>query len=150
MPTMVARDDALRTLENEVTVLIRRVKRVIAHRARMLHPDLQGASYVLLSYLEENGPVRASEIAEELSIDKGAVSRQVSHLLDLGLVERHDDPDDRRATLLSLSGSARDRLCEIKATRRHVIDQRLGEWPTDELEQFVSGLTRYNAALESI
>ena len=74
----------------------------------MVHPDLQPASYLLLSHLAHEGPMRSSAIAESFGIDKGAISRQVQHLVDLGLVERMPDPADGRATLLSASDDAAD------------------------------------------
>ena len=83
------------TLEQEVGVLIRRVRRVIGERARAVHESLQPASYLMLGYVNENGPVRASSIVEVFDIDKGAISRQVQHLIDLGLVERDARPRRR-------------------------------------------------------
>ena len=50
--------------------------------------------------------MRASAIAEQFDIDKGAISRQVQHLVDLGLVDRVTDPDDGRAMLVSVSDEA--------------------------------------------
>ena len=47
-------------------------------------------------------------------MDKGAVSRQVQHLVDLGLVDRQPDPDDGRATLLAASADgAVARLADV-------------------------------------
>ena len=92
--------ESLRLLESEVGVLIRRIKRVLGERARAVHPDLQPASYLMLAYLADDGPLRASAIAETFDIDKGAISRQVQHLVDLGLVDRTPDPADGRASLL--------------------------------------------------
>ena len=50
--------------------------------------------------------MRASAIAEAFGIDKGAISRQVQHLVDLGLVDRTPDPADGRADLLAASDDA--------------------------------------------
>ena len=48
-------ETARRCLEQEVGVLIRRVRRVIGERARLVHPDLQPASYLLLSLPGRDG-----------------------------------------------------------------------------------------------
>ncbi len=58
------RADELGRLEQEVGVLIRRVKRVIGERSRSVHPDLQPASYLMLSYLAAEGPQRSSVLSE--------------------------------------------------------------------------------------
>jgi len=144
------RADSLRVLEHEVGVLIRRVKRVIGERARAVHPDLQPASYLMLGYVAEHGPLRATAVADVFGIDKGAISRQVTHLVDLGLIDGQPDPADKRATLLSVTDDAVARLEEIKSHRRKLVDEQLGDWSAPELEQFASDLARYNAALNAL
>jgi len=146
MPT---RADSLRHLEREVGVLIRRIRRVIGERARLVHPDLQPASYLMLSWLVDEGPVRASSMVENFAIDKGAVSRQLAHLDELGLVVRTPDPDDGRATLVAASDDARRRLADVADHRRKWLDEQLGDWTAEELENFAGTLEKYNAALSS-
>ncbi|MCL8027658.1 MarR family winged helix-turn-helix transcriptional regulator [Nocardioides bruguierae] len=141
------RADTLMRLEQEVGVLIRRVRKVINSRASAVHPDLQPASYLMLSYLQEQGPLRASVVAELFDIDKGAISRQVSHLVDLGLVVRNPDPDDGRASLLSVTPLARERLEPIKEVRRQWVSDQLEGWSDDEVERLAVQLGRYNEAL---
>ena len=46
---MTARPDALRELEREVGVLIRRVRRVIGERARSVHPALPSSAPMRLA-----------------------------------------------------------------------------------------------------
>lgn len=143
-----ARADAVHRLEQEVGVLIRRVRRAVGERARLVHPDLHPSAYFLLAHVDEHGPLRASAIAEAMELDKGAMSRGVQHLIDLGLVDRTPDPDDGRATLLSVSPEGRTRLADMAVHRRKRLDERLSGWSDDELTAFVSELTRYNATLE--
>ena len=142
-----SRADSLRHLEREVGVLIRRVKRVIGVRARLVHEDLQPASYLMLSWLVDEGPVRASSMVETFNIDKGAVSRQLQHLDDLGLVVRTPDPADGRATLVAASEDAVRRLADVTEHRRKWLDEQLGDWDADDLEQFGQLLERYNRSL---
>jgi DNA-binding MarR family transcriptional regulator len=144
----MTREETFRELEHEMGVLIRRIRRVIHERARLVHPDLQPASYLMLTYLAEAGPVRSSTIADAFGIDKGAISRQVQSLVDLGLVDRSPDPADGRATLLTLSADARRRTEEVTGDRRRFVDERLGDWSAEDLRTFTSALARYNAALE--
>lgn len=144
----MADDETLRALEHEMSVLVRRIRRVIAERARMLHPELSPVAYSVLMALSDSGPRRASDLVEIFSIDKGAVSRQVQALLELGLIERSPDPEDRRAMILAISEEGQRRLANIASARRHEVGQRLEEWDADELRAFVSSLARYNSALE--
>ena len=143
-----ARADSLRDLEHEVGVLIRRIKRVIGVRAHAVHPDLQPASYLMLAHLADVGPTRSSAIAGAFDVDKGAISRQVQHLVDLGLVDRVPDPADGRATLVSASADAVRRMADVSTRRREWLDERLGDWSDADLAGFVEVLGRYNAALD--
>jgi DNA-binding MarR family transcriptional regulator len=149
MRTATARADLLGGLEEEVGVMIRRIRRVIGERARAVHPDLQSSSYLMLAWLAQHGPQRSSAMAESFGIDKGAISRQVQHLVDLGLVDRTPDTADGRAMLVSASVDAAARLAEVKDDRRRWLDDRLGDWPDADLSEFVRLLGRYNAALDA-
>lgn len=147
MSAPTGRADGLRQLEQEVGVLVRRVRRVVHERARAVHPDLQPVSYLMLGYLLHDGPVRASALSVAFDMDKGSVSRQVQTLLDLGLLDRTPDPADGRATLLSVSDEGRRRLADVADHRRKLLAERLGDWSEADLDQFVGLLSRYNAAL---
>jgi DNA-binding MarR family transcriptional regulator len=144
----VSRAEELGRLEQEVGVLIRRIKRVIGERARAVHPDLQPASYLMLTYLSTSGPQRSSVLSERFGVDKGAISRQVQHLCDLGLLERAPDPEDGRATLVSASEDAVRRMQAVDRDRRRWLEEQLADWSEEDLREFVSGLARYNAALD--
>jgi DNA-binding MarR family transcriptional regulator len=144
----VADDEAVRALEHEMGVLVRRLRRLIAERARLVHPDLAPVGYSMLIALED-GPRRASDLVDLFSIDKGAVSRQVQALLELGLIERSPDPEDRRAAILAITDEGARRLETVREMRRAELLGRLSSWSAEELADFVTALSRYNAALES-
>ncbi len=114
----------------------------------MLHPELSPVSYSMLMALNDGGPRRASDLVEIFSIDKGAVSRQVQVLLELGLIERTPDPEDRRAMILAISDEGHSRLASIASTRRLEVRERLDDWTDEDLSAFVRSLGRYNTALE--
>jgi DNA-binding MarR family transcriptional regulator len=144
----VADDETVRSLEQEMGVLVRRLRRLIAERARLVHPDLAPVGYSMLTALQDD-PRRASELVELFSIDKGAVSRQVQALLELDLIERTPDPEDRRAAILAITDEGTRRLEAVKEKRRAELLGRLSSWSAADLSDFVTALARYNAALES-
>ena len=145
---MVADDETMRALEHEMGVLVRRIRRMIAERARMVHPDLSPVAYSMLMALNDSGPRRASDLVDLFTIDKGAVSRQVGALLELGLIERSPDPEDRRAAILAITEEGTRRLGTVAAMRRREVSERLSGWSDDELAGFVAMMARYNNALE--
>jgi DNA-binding MarR family transcriptional regulator len=146
-PDMSTRNDDLRRIETEVGALIRRVKRVMAERALQVHPDLHPMTYFILSHLATTGPMRGADLAEAFGMDKGGVSRQVQTLVDLGLVERKPDPEDRRAIMLDATDEGRTRLEAMRRSRSDRFDQRLADWTDAELSAFAAQLAAYNSAL---
>ncbi|WP_110183113.1 MarR family winged helix-turn-helix transcriptional regulator [Nocardioides solisilvae] len=142
------RDQTLDGLEREVARLVRRTRRAIGARARLVHPDLHPAAYLMLALVADRGPLRPSVISELFELDKGAVSRQVQQLVDLGLVRRDPDPDDRRASILTATEAAVQGMAQVHASRRALLRERLGEWDDAALADFVARLESYNEALE--
>ena len=95
------------------------------------------------------GPRRASDLVELFAIDKGAVSRQVQTLLELGLIERSPRPrrpagrDPRDHRRWAGSGWRRSRRSDGSRSSRSWHD-----WSDEDLRGFVEVMSRYNAALE--
>ena len=144
---MSTRHDDPRRIEAEVGSLIRRVKRVIGERAREVHPELHPMTYFILTHLAANGPMRGADLSDAFDMDKGGVSRQVQALVDLGLVERQPDPEDRRAILLDATTEGRKRLEVMSQLRSERFDTRLASWSDSELSGFAGQLAAYNTAL---
>ncbi|MCL2543442.1 MAG: MarR family transcriptional regulator [Nocardioidaceae bacterium] len=144
---MNSRDEALSALEDEIGVLIGRARRVVAERARVMHPDMQAGSYLILGFVRSHGPVRATAIGENFAIDKGSISRHVQQLIDFGLVSRAPDPHDGRAILLSATDEGKRRLDAITQARRDTFYERVQDWSTQDLASFAAALSRYNIAL---
>ncbi len=91
--------------------------------------------------------MRGADLADAFAMDKGGVSRQVQSLVDLGLVERRPDEEDRRAILLDATDDGRERLASMNRRRRVRFDERLADWSDTELAQFSDQLAAYNKAL---
>lgn len=130
-----------------MSVVVRRIRRVIGERARTVDPSLQPAGYLVLSYLADSGPRRGADVVDCLGIDKGAISRHVQHLVDLGLVVRQQDPADGRAHLLSVTPAGHQRLEVVATERRDQLGVRLASWSDAELTDLVDRLAAYNRAM---
>ncbi len=140
--------ETMRGLEREVRALILRIRRKSLENARIIHPDLQASAYSVLLFIAENRSTRASEVAEALDLDKGAVSRQIAHLQELGLVGRNCDPADRRVQTLLLTATAQERIDSMTEHRKREIVHRLDEWPAGDLADFVAKLGRFNSVFD--
>lgn len=102
----------------ELAELFRRTARRLHRGTReALAPLGLSGSQARLVRLLAQGPLRMSVIAERLAV----VARTVTDVVDgaevAGLVARHDDPTDRRSTLVELTPSGRRLLDQLDAAR---------------------------------
>ena len=135
---------SIETVSRELVQLVRGLRELhgaISSAAR--HPvDPSGA--MVLSRLEDLGPVRLSTLAQVLCLDISTVSRQVPVLERHGWVARERDPDDQRAQLLELTDAGREVLTEVRHSRVEVLRGLLPDWTEVELEAFAVQLHRFN------
>jgi DNA-binding MarR family transcriptional regulator len=80
------------------------------HRRDEKHSQLPTASRSVLQHLALSGPVTVGELCDHLERAQSVVSEIVAHLESQGLLERQDDPDDRRRRLVWLSAVGHDFL----------------------------------------
>ena len=66
-------------------------------------------------------PLRMSDIAHRLILSPGGTTKVIDRLEEMGHVTRMPDPEDRRATLLSLTDSGREAVIR----NREIIDAGL-------------------------
>jgi DNA-binding MarR family transcriptional regulator len=131
-------------LEREIALLLRRSRAISGRLGGELHRDLDGAAYGLLVLLDDAGPLRASDVVIRLGLDKSTVSRQVSSLVDLGMVDRAADPADGRAQVLSTSIEGHRRLSQLREARRARWEADLADWPTEDVATLAVLLNRLN------
>ncbi|MGX1669482.1 MarR family winged helix-turn-helix transcriptional regulator [Streptomyces sp. NPDC055400] len=135
------RETAVETIQREMTSFARRARAM----AGRMHPELSLVSYTLLSHLDEKGGCRATDLATHYALDKSTVSRQVSALERAGLVMRRVDPDDHRVQVLHPTEAGADILAQVTVSRRQAFQERVADWPEEDLVRFADYLLRYNA-----
>ncbi|MEU9706147.1 MarR family winged helix-turn-helix transcriptional regulator [Streptomyces sp. NPDC047981] len=136
------REASLDTIQRELTAFARRARAAAAR----LHPELPLVSYTLLAHIDDQQGCRATDLAAHYLLDKSTVSRQIGGLERLGLVERRPDPDDHRVQVLHPTEAGSRVLAATQASRHAAYQERLKDWPADDLARFASYLLRYNAA----
>jgi DNA-binding MarR family transcriptional regulator len=141
------RDRATADIEAAVGELFRSGRTWAKGMAGRFEPPLSPIGYALLRHVHQHAPVRSGDIVTTFGMDKGAVSRQISQLRELGLVEAAPDPEDRRATLLTLTPAALEAFDAFRTETRRQYQGVLADWSDDELRAFAQALERFNASL---
>lgn len=95
----------------------------------------------LLRLLARCASLTTGDIAAALRVDVSVVSRQVSAMVDLGLVERTVDPADRRVHRLGLTGAGRDAHARVNAEIGARAEVGFVGWTAADLDE-VATLTR--------
>jgi DNA-binding MarR family transcriptional regulator len=94
---------------------------------------IEPALWWVLHTLACDGPGRLSELAAHLQLDLSTVSRHVRALEDAGYLERTTDPNDRRATVISMTDKGTDALEEAGRARAEHLDTVLARWSERDL-----------------
>jgi MarR family transcriptional regulator for hemolysin len=81
----------------------------------------------LLRIARSEAPMRQNELAASLSLDGSSVVRLLDALESSGLVERCEDPADRRAKSLVLTPRGRRTVDQVERVSQDIRDLVLGE-----------------------
>jgi DNA-binding MarR family transcriptional regulator len=105
-----------------------------------------------LMVVEKYGPISVTSLAERELVRPATMSRMVSALVNEGLARRHDDKDDGRGVLITVT--AKGRRCYRKAneTRLELLRRALGELDRDQLtamQGLAAALERLSSLLDT-
>lgn len=109
---------------------------------------LDRALFSVLVTIERLGPIGVVELAERSGRDYTTVSRQVAKLESLGLVERRENPQDRRVREAVISPAGKGMTDRIDAARERMADVVFRDWSREEIEVFVKLMDRFAVALD--
>jgi MarR family 2-MHQ and catechol resistance regulon transcriptional repressor len=84
-------------------------------RDRICCYDISVSQCYALEAVAEHGPLTLNDLAARLYLDKSTASRVVDALEKKGYVERHANPEDRRALRLVATGDGRELYGRIEA-----------------------------------
>ncbi len=116
-------------------------------RARELNATR--AQWAVLARLQRCEGAKQNELAEALDIAPITLGRLVDKLASAGLVERRDDPADRRAHRLYLTDKAAPTLSALGALAEDVMSRALAGISEDSLRTMLSGLSAIKANLKN-
>jgi len=142
-------DPANQQIEQQMTVLLRRVQRIHLSTSSG-EVSLERSSYGIMCKLADEGPQRLGALATAFGLDPSTITRQVQALEEADLAVRETDPTDRRASILDLTDNGREILDRTRSYRRERLFQAMGDWADDERTQFGRLLEKFNHALDKL
>ena len=139
-------DDSIRTLLLLMPRLVGRAKRA------KIPDELAGMSLAprhlsLFAYLLFDGPLGVNDLAERLEVTPATVSLMVGELSRKGVLDRREDPADRRRAIVSLSEDHREAIDAWLARSARAWRQALEPLTAEERALFVRTLKPYEEAI---
>jgi DNA-binding MarR family transcriptional regulator len=109
---------------------------------------IDGREWAVLTSLDERASLSQREVARRLEIDRTTMVALVDQLEGKGLVQRRQDPDDRRRNLVGLTDTGRDTLRRAAPARDDAERRFLAPLPEDAAERFKQALRTLVTATE--
>ena len=136
-------------LESEILAQYRTLGRAMkaTHGPVWMETDLTIAQLRTLLVLAEDGPLVIGQIAQRMGIGLSTGGHLVDRLVQAGLAERAEDPEDRRRTLARLTPKGEDLYARLLNHTQQIQTwiQKLDE---DDLAALLRGIQAINRVIE--
>jgi DNA-binding MarR family transcriptional regulator len=139
-------------ITNEVGELRRLLRRVVrglrGQHGPHLGPHPLGRRHVaVLAHVAADGPASVSDLAAALGLSLPAASTLTRELEDAGLVERREDPADRRRTVVAVDPATGRAVADWLRARDAPLERALASLDEGERAAFLKGLRALGDAL---
>lgn len=109
--------------------------------------SLSNSRMAVLSTLMQRGRLRMSDLADALDLPRPLTTRTVNELVARGLLERCDDPSDRRIVLVQPTEAGRTVYEDVQRESAVALGGVLEDMAPDEADALLAGL---EALLEAL
>lgn len=141
----------MNTAASEIRELVQQLLRFAGNSDKMTCScmDVTPLQGVVLIKLAEQQPMNMQQIANEAYLTISTMSRVVNKLVDAGLVIRHEDGNDRRIVLCSLTDSGTTKAKAIEDGYNECFEQLAASISPQDLEGFLRGMKIIVQQMES-
>lgn len=115
---------------------------------RELGIKLDRALFSVLMVVARYGPIGVVDLATRLGRDHSTISRQTAKLVELELLERRPNPDDRRMRDLAVTGTGDAIATRVAVAREQFAKAALADWSAEDTDGLVKLMRRFADALE--
>lgn len=127
-------------LASSLRFLIARLARQQRRAAAVEPHDLTASRLAALASLARLGPLTLGELAAVEGVQSPTMTRIVAKLEELGLVDKTEDPSDRRVTRLAVTSDGGRLLEDVRTRESAFLAERLAGMGEDERRQLARAL----------
>ena len=127
-------------LASTLRFLIARLARQQRQAAAVEPHDLTASRLAALASLARLGPLTLGDLAAVEGVQSPTMTRIVTKLEELGLVDKTEDPSDRRVTQLAVTPDGAALLEDVRTRESAFLARRLAEMGVDERRQLARAL----------
>ena len=108
----------------------------VARRLRSEKSDdeVSDAQYSVLALLDRGGPLSPRELADYERVQPPSMTRTLAGLLERGLIDRAENPDDRRQAIVRLTEPGSQAVKETRRRRDAWLSRQLEALPDHDRE----------------
>ncbi len=110
--------------------------------------DLTLAQFDVLVRLNNQEGITQQQLADRLLVTKGNVTGLIDRLSQQGLVERRNDPEDRRSHLLFLTDKSRTLLTEVLPPHKNQLHTIMDALSTEEQQTLLTLIRKLENSLD--
>jgi DNA-binding MarR family transcriptional regulator len=137
--------------EVEAAMLAARVLVAVSARSVAAVDDIVTLPQLrVLVMVASRGPLNLGAVARGLGVHPSNATRACERLVVAGLLERHDDPADRRNLVLELSIKGQELVDRVMDHRRDAIAAILDRMPANRRRALVPALLSFAAAGDEV
>ena len=145
---MTSTPQLIQTIRHFMDFAMHHSMRERAHFAKAT--GLSMPQFGILMQLHYRHNCGVSDIGERFDITNAAASQLVEKLVQSRLIQREEDPNDRRAKLLNLTDKGRDLIQRGLEGRYRWVDQLAGKLSAEERETVSEALKIMSQAAEEL
>ncbi|HEU0088728.1 MAG TPA: MarR family winged helix-turn-helix transcriptional regulator [Pseudonocardiaceae bacterium] len=97
----------------------------------------------VLVMVASSGPLNLAAVADGLGVHPSNATRACDRLVTAGLLDRRDNPDDRRNLVLGLTGAGQRLVEELMSSRRKAIEKVVARMPAEHRRGLVVALRSF-------
>lgn len=104
----------------------------------------------VLAFIDRSSQASLSEVADYIDVGRSSMSATIDRLVQRGLVNRTEDPQERRRVILTLTTTGSEYLHQVTEATRSQVAGILSSLPDAQLQQVMQGLALLGEAFEDV